>query len=454
MISAKAKPLLLILLGAVLLLAASAVIVFSGLAPPFHRPALAPSDFGPAKFDYQLVDYADLPGWMQDDPTPAFDAFLRSCEALMQRDDDAPANPHENLGLTGVGVSLAGSVRDWREPCDRARDLSLRTHADPAARRSDVRSYFEFYFQPVQAMSRREPLPDAPVRQNRPLIEEYGVFTGYFEPVYAASRARTPARPSPVYPRPDDLVDIDLGAFRDDMKGERLAGRLEGRRLVPYPDRGAIYAGALDGSVEPIGWLSETDLFFLQIQGSGQLAFGDGETVRVNYAGQNGHPYTAIGAVMADRGLMALEDISMQSIRAWLDGAEPFAARELREQNASYVFFRTLGAPDPVLGPPGAQGVALTPERSLAVDRRYHPLSAPVWIVLDPVEGAGAAPIRRLMIAQDIGGAIRGPVRGDVYWGAGAAAGEIAGWMNARGRMYILAPKPVAARLAEALRSS
>jgi len=452
MVSVRSKPILLLFCG-IALAAAAAFVVFGGLLPPSpvrDRPAAL---YGPATFDFRMVEFADLPGWMQDDPSAAFDAFLLSCDRLSAKEEDAPANPHENLAAargpgdeTGfTAISLAGAVADWRAPCGGAAEIAGRVHADPAARRGDTRAFFEFYFQPVQALSRRVPLNgDGP-----PLLEERGTFTGYFEPVYRAARAPTPRYSGPLYPRPDDLVDVDLGQFREELKGERVAGRIDGDRLVPYPSRRAIYDGALRGEVAPLAWLDETDLFFLQIQGSGRLVFEDGEEMRVNYDGQNGRAYTAIGRVLRDRGLMSLEDISMQSIRAWLESADPAEARALRAENESYVFFRTLEDDSLGAGPLGALGAPLTAGRSLAVDRRFHALGAPVFVDIDPAPGVSAAPIRRLMIAQDTGGAIRGPVRGDFYWGSGPEAGALAGRMNAQGRMFVFLPKPVAARLAE-----
>lgn len=443
MIAAYSRPLLLLVIG-VFLTALAAILVFGGTFPPSVRDKPEPA-LGPPIFDYRVVEFADLPGWMQDDPTQAFDAFLKSCAMWAPKEDAAPANPVENLGTGSGDLSLGGMVGDWRASCDGAEDITGRLHADEAARRSDIRVFFEFYFQPVQTLARREPLDPG----YDTVFEERGVFTGYFEPVYAASRTATALHRGPLYPRPDDLVEVNLGAFREDLKGERIAGRLNGNRLVPYPARSAIYDGALADIVEPIAWLDETDLFFLQIQGSGQLQFEDGEMMRVNYAGQNGHAYTAIGRVLRDRGLMALEDISMQTIRAWLENADPAEARNLRIENKSYVFFRTLSDVDLTDGPIGAQGAPLTSGRSLAVDRRFHALGAPVFVDIEPVEGGGAQPIRRLMIAQDTGGAIRGPVRGDFYWGAGAEAGEIAGRMNAQGRMFVLLPRTIVARLDE-----
>ena len=385
----KPKPLILLFVGAVFLAAFSALLVFGGVLRPHYQREISASEYGPPQFDYRPVAFADLPGWAQDDLAPSFSAFLRSCEQFEELDDDAPANTQENLGMGAVGQGgaaaargaqgldtrgLGGQIADWRKPCAQARAIDGTVHATPVVASGAVRSFFEFYFQPMQILVRRDPLPEGRARAARPAYEAGAVFTGYFEPAYRASRSRAAKFESPLYPRPDNLVEVDLGAFRDDLKGERIAGRLEQGRLIPFWDRRAINDGALADVVEPLAWVSADDLFFLQIQGSGQLLFGPDDTVRMGYAAQNGQPYTAIGRVMVERGLLKLEDVTMQSIRDWLRNVDARKARELREQNTSYVFFRELGEAVDGLGPPGAQGVALTPERSIAVDRRFHTL--------------------------------------------------------------------------------
>ncbi|MEO1136903.1 MAG: MltA domain-containing protein, partial [Pseudomonadota bacterium] len=414
------------LAGAIIIAALAAALVFSGVIPPYYTREFSDEDFGPPALGYQFVEFDDLAGWRQDDPEPALDAFVMSCDRVTAREPGAPANPLENLGLSNPSITLGGLVEDWRRPCSEAKALTASTYSDPAVRRGAFRSFFEFHFQPVEIFTQRPARPDGRARRADPRIDREGVFTGYFEPVYAASKTQTDEFSAPLLPRPDDLVEVDLGAFREELRGERIAGRVEAGRLQPYDDRGDIESGAYNENA-PLAWLDPNDLFFLQIQGSGRLDFGDGDIMRVGYAGQNGHIYTAIGRVMVERAIMPLEEVSMQSIRDWLDAAAHHEARAMRAENASYVYFRELDEVAPELGPLGAQGVALTPGRSLAVDRRYHALGAPVWVDIEPVAGAGTEPIRRLMIAQDTGGAIRGPVRGDYFWGAGAEAGGIAG---------------------------
>lgn len=433
------------LAGAVAVILA-AIFVFGGFLPPFERTTFDDEAFGPLQLEVRPVPFSDLPGWEAHDFEPAFGAFLISCSRIEQLDDNAPVNPLENLGGAFSGASFGGAVAEWRPVCAAASAIESTALSEAGERNALIRRFFETEFLPVQILNRRDPLPDGPAAAAPSRIDEVGTFTGYFEPAYRASREETAYFSAPVYTRPDDLIEVDLGAFRDDLAGERIAGRVDGVRLVPYADHQEINDGALNSSAEPIAWLSPNDLFFLQIQGSGQLLFEDGVQLRVGYAGQNGHPYTAIGQVMVRDGIMPLEDVSMQSIRQWLDTSSAEDAQAMREENASYVFFRSISDVPAGQGPLGAQGVPLTAGRSLAVDRRFHALGSPVWVDIEPAEGNGDEPIQRLMIAQDTGGAIRGPVRGDLFWGAGAQAGEIAGKMNAEGRMYVLTPRAIAAR--------
>jgi membrane-bound lytic murein transglycosylase A len=233
---------------------------------------------------------------------------------------------------------------------------------------------------------------------------------------------------------------VDLGRFRPDLKGKRIAGKVVDGSLVPYPDRREIEAGALSGRKLEIVWVDDpVGAFFLHVQGSGRVRLADGGELRLGYAAQNGHPYTAIGRELIDRGELRSEDVSLQTIRAWLE-AHPGQARELMERNASYVFFQQVKGE----GPLGAQGVPLTPGRSLAVDLNFVPLGVPLWLVAgapSPLEGEPDRKLRRLVVTQDTGGAIRGPIRGDVFWGFGEEAEAIAGRMKHRGRYWMLLPK-------------
>jgi membrane-bound lytic murein transglycosylase A len=275
-----------------------------------------------------------------------------------------------------------------------------------------------------------------------------GLFTGYYEPELRGSRIQHGRFRTPVYGMPDDLIEVDLGEFRESLRGERIAGRIEGQRLVPYATRAEIdhfglpHAATLFFSDDPAA------VFFLHIQGSGRVRLDDGSVLRVAYAGQNGWPYTAIGRALAEEGQIEREKLSMQAIRAWLD-THPHEARAVMEKDRSFVFFKELPLGDPRLGSPGAEGVALTPFASMAVDQRTHPFGAPFYVVASAPERDPAkpeAPLRRLFVAQDSGGAIRGPVRGDLFFGYGHDAESMAGRMKARGHYYVLVPTAVARR--------
>ena len=276
-----------------------------------------------------------------------------------------------------------------------------------------------------------------------------GLFTGYYEPQLRGSRTRRGPYQTPLYGVPGDLVNVDLGLFRENLKGQRIVGKVTDGRLIPYPPRAEIESVGL-GQAVPILFVDDPiDAFFLQIQGSGRILLEDGTVVRGVYAAQNGRPYTAIGAVLVRRGELSLEEVSMQSIRAWLV-AHPAEAQEIMNANASYVFFAEQPIGDPSLGAAGAQGVPLTPEASLAVDPTVHALGVPVWLETTAPDPDATKPNRifhRLLVMQDTGGAIRGPVRGDVYWGYTADAGSIAGRMRSEGRMTVLLPRSVASRL-------
>ena len=413
--------------------------------------------YGPAQFAFHKTEFAALDGWAEDDHASALPVFLRSCEKLTARGLEGPVNRVEALGEWAGIASFSGKIGDWVPACQEAARLSemLAAAQDmPGAsqdRAAMVRGFFENEFTPFRIESMRAPLADGPARGAAALFDPMGRYTGYFETVYAGARAKTEIHSAPVYARPDDLVMVDLGRFREDLAGKRIAGSVKNGRLVPYPDHAAINAGALDdGRGEILAWMAPTDLLFMQIQGSGRLNFDDGASLRLGYAGQNGHPYTAVGRVLIDMGAAPRAGMSMQVIRDWLDGAAPQEAQALREANASYVFFRELtDLKDPALGPFGAGGVQLTPGRSLAVDRRYHALGAPVWVSIDAEAQEQGREInwRRLMIAQDTGGAIRGPVRGDIYTGTGQEAGALAGGLNAMGTLTILLPRAAAARV-------
>ncbi|MDB5407183.1 MAG: murein transglycosylase [Rhodospirillales bacterium] len=379
------------------LLAALAVAACAPKPPPPDHLTLAPTGF------------AQLPGWAEDAQGEAVVALRRSCDAFAKLADDAAIGPG----------GLAGKAADWRAPCAAAAQV------DPADAMA-ARRYFETAFVPF-ALANND--------------ERTGLFTGYYEAELHGSRLRDGKFTTPLLKRPPDLVMVELGLFRPAWRGERIAGRVEAGQLKPYASRAEIERGALAQRKLELFWVDDpVDAFFLQIQGSGRVILTDGSVVQLGYDGQNGQAYVPIGRLLADRGLLPREDVSMQSIRAWLAG-HPDDAAALMNENPSYVFFRELHGD----GPLGAQGVVLTPGRSLAVDRSFLALGVPLWLdAADPAEARGR--LRRLVIAQDTGGAIRGPVRGDVFWGYGAAAAARAGTMKDRGSYYMLLPREVADR--------
>ena len=351
--------------------------------PPAAPAAAAVAQFRPAAWQ-------DLPGWREDDPSAAWSALLASCSTL-------------------------GAREHWRQVCTAAA-LITRPSRDAARR------FFEQGFTPYQVISVED--------------GEEGLITGYYEPLLRGSRTRSSRYRFPVYGVPDDLIVVELADVYPELKSMRLRGRLEGRKLVPYPDRAGIDGAETPLRGKEIAWVDdEIDLFFLHIQGSGRIQLDTGETMRVGYAEQNGHPYKSIGRILVQRGELALEKASMQSIKAWAR-SNPDKTSALLNANGSYVFFRELPATGG--GPPGSLGVPLTAGRSIAVDRRHVPLGAPVFIATTWPNTK--RPLNRLMLAQDTGGAIRGPVRADFFWGHGESAAREAGRMKQRLRMWLLLP--------------
>lgn len=347
----------------------------------------------PAAKPFELARWQDLPNWPgtgEDGLAPAFDALLASCNALQKQ----PA---------------------WQTPCSAARALGQRDEAT-------LRAWFETHLQPWQLVN-----PDG----NRE-----GLITGYYEPVLKASRQQKKPYLHPIHGVPDDLIDVDLSELYPELKHMRLRGRIEGRKLVPYYSRAEWDQQESRLATSTLLWADDPlDVFFMQIQGSGQVMLDDGSRVRVGYANQNGHPYRSIGRWLIDRGELKVEQASMQGIRNWLK-ANPKRMQELLNANPSYVYFREL--PLTSEGPPGAMGIPLTAERSIAIDPRYTPLGIPVWLSTSHPNSERA--LTRLMLAQDTGGAIRGPVRADFFWGSGNGAGSQAGKMRQKGRMWALLP--------------
>jgi membrane-bound lytic murein transglycosylase A len=364
----------------------------------------------------EAVAFTDLPGWSEDAVSAALPALRRSCGRLSGQPDDRPLGPSMESG------ALAGTVADWRQPCA---DLAAVAEGDDAA----LRALLEQDFQPFA-------VSDA----SKPEGKVEGLFTGYYEAELKAAAAPTAPGATPLYRVPDDLVTVDLALFRADLRGEKLVGRVAGNQVVPYLTRKEINAGALQDRGLELVWAADpVDVFFLHVQGSGRVVFPDGRVQRVGFAGSNGHPFYAIGRALIDEGIIDRKSASMQQIRDWLR-ANPEKAEEIMQRNARYIFFRSIDGEGPI----GAQGVALTPGRSLAVDSSLLPLGVPLW--LDTTWPATEKPLRRLMVAQDVGSAIKGAVRGDFFWGSGEPALEQAGRMKQSGRYYLFLPKAVAER--------
>ena len=353
----------------------------------------------PSARPLQAARWSELPGWGDDDLAAAWPAFLLSCRALASR----PQWPQ------------------WKTACDEAKGLTSPSTAT-------IRRFLEARLQPWLLTN-----PDGSTG---------GLVTGYYEPLLRGARTRGKPYLQPVLGVPADLLTIDLGAVLPELKSMRLRGRLDGNKVVPYYSRAEITSREKDNPDRALLWVDDpVELFFLQVQGSGRVKLPDGSMTRLAYADQNGHPYQSIGRVLVDRGELTLDQVSMQGIKQWAR-ANPARVGELLNANPSYVFFREQaiksGQSGAAEGPSGALGVPLTPERSIAVDPRHVPLGAPVFLSTSQPEST--TPLRRLVLAQDTGGAIRGVVRADLFWGFGAQAGTQAGRMKQQGQMWVLLP--------------
>lgn len=362
--------------------------------PPAVAPALRLS----------RIAFDRLPGWQGADAASALASFQRGCAVLMQKPDASPMG----------GAGYAGTVGDWRSVC--------------ASAGGNAKSFFTRNFTPYA-------------------VGGDCLFTGYYEPQIRGSRNRHDGFQTPIYGLPADLVRADLGLFDPRWKGEHVSGRVSGHALLPYPGRAEIESAGV--RTAPVLFYTDDAIafFFLQIQGSGRVVFEDGGSERIAYAGENGQPYTAIGRTLIADGSLAREDVSLQSIRAWLL-AHPDRAQSVMQTDKSYVFFQeeplAQTGEDLALGAAGTLGAHLTPLASLAVDPRIHALGAPVFVSAD-----GPDPVHALMVAQDTGGAILGAARGDIFFGFGKEAESRAGAMKAPGHLYLLLPNPLAAKLGQ-----
>ena len=350
-------------------------------------PVCPPPKPAPETARYIESSFASLPGWPGRGLDHSLRAFLRSCP-----------RPGALAPLCLFGAAVV--------PDD-----------EQAAR-----AFFETYFVPYALVSSEGP--------------DTGLITGYYEPIIEGSRTPNETHRYPIFGVPDDLIVVDLATTNPEVRNMRLRGRVEGRRLVPYYARGEIDSRGPAFQAPIIAWTGDpVELFFLQIQGSGQVQLENGERVRIGFADQNGHPYRSLGRYLVERGELLLEQASMGGIKAWA-AANPAKLQDALNSNPSYVFFRELPVTD---GPIGALGIALTAEFSIAVDRRHVPLGAPVYLATTFPQSE--EPLERLMAAQDTGGAIRGVIRADFYWGTGREAGALAGSMRQQGRMWLLWPR-------------
>lgn len=390
------RPLLLAALAGLLALGACAT------RTPQPSSSLPPSggydSSQPERLNLTPVAFSQLPGWNEDNQAQVLPALRRSCDRILK------LPPDRAVGSDGLG----GTAADWSGPCGALRNLADYDQ-------DGVRNYFESWFQPYRAANNGQ---------------SEGLFTGYYEAELRGSRRPGGRYTVPIYAKPRDLTVID----RD------KAGVMSGGQLAPYPSRSQIEANGLAGRAEPLLWVDDPiDAFLLHIQGSGRVTLEDGSVMRVGYAGHNGYKFVGIGRLMLDRGLISPDDSGMPAIRAWLRG-HPREAQGLMAENPRYVFFRQIQGDGPI----GGEGVPLTPERSMAVDPKFIPYGVPLW--LNTTDPAGR-PLRRLMVAQDTGSAIKGPVRGDFFWGYGEQALAKAGHMKSRGEYYLLLPRSRSPRI-------
>jgi len=355
-------------------------------------PQEPPPPAGKPSLDFLPADWADLPDWMAQELPASWPALQQSCSALRLK-------------------------TNWLPICAAAKDIA----PDDAMAQ---RTFYETWFTPYKVLN-----PDG---------SDSGLITGYYEPLLHGSRKRSTRFAYPLYAPPDDMLEVDMGELYPEFRGRIVRARLQGKRVVPYFNRAEIEAGqAASLRGQELFWVDDpVELFFLQIQGSGRIQLEDGSHAKVGYAAQNGHPYASIGRRLIDMGELLPEQASMQGIKNWVE-KNPAQLEILLGHNPSYIFFREL--PDGISGPLGALGVPLTNEYSIAVDRRSIPLGVPVFLAT--TRPNTSKPLNRLVFAQDTGGAIKGAVRADFFWGFGELAGHQAGRMKQSGKLWVLFPK-------------
>lgn len=388
--------------GVVIVGAVAGWVAFVTFSEP-HVTIIPKTAMTTLKAKLEPATFAQLPGWRDDDHLAAFKTFVRSCDRVIAL--AAKAGPKSRK------AALA-------EVCKAAKELEKPT-------RVSAKEYFETHFVPHRVLQK----------------DAHGLLTGYYEPVLNGSRDAQGSFQVPIYKRPADLVNVVDETERAASKGLTHVRKTK-KGSEPYFTRAEIEQGALKGQGLELLYLDDpVEAFFLHVQGSGRIKLTDGTSVRINYDGKNGYPYTSIGRYLTENGLFPAHKMSMQAMGRWLR-TDPERGREVMWQNASFIFFRELKGGD-AEGPQGALGVALTPGRSLAVDTAYHELGTPVYVAAPKLKHATASGgYRRLMIAQDVGSAIKGPERGDIYFGSGDRAGKLAGITKHPGNFYVLLPAP------------
>jgi membrane-bound lytic murein transglycosylase A len=357
--------------------------------------------------------FKKLPGWDKADIKKSLQTFQISCKAFLRQD------PERAVGSRQINMK----VKDWLPACRAA--YAVEPSSDSAARK-----FFQHWFKPVEFYTKKSVT---------------GLFTGYYLPLLHGSLTKTAKYNIPVYGLPPAMVTINLEDFGPEFGHRHIVGRIENNKIMPFHTREEINNGVLKNKAPVLVWVdSHIDRLFLEIQGSGVVQLENGDHLNLGYAGENGAAYTPVGKVLVDRGIMTKKTASMQGIRKYLE-AHPEEILPVINQNKSFVFFRILDRSAAL----GAQGVTLTPGYSLAVDRKWIPLGTPLWLDTTRPSQTSKKPktLQRLMIAQDTGGAIRGTVRGDVFWGAGENATYIAGKMKNPGHYWLLLPRHKIAQL-------
>ena len=362
---------------------------------------------------FRQINFDQLKGWEQDNHLAAMNTFVNTARRMLER-------PYRTKGL---GISS-----------DLLTEISGKALAGSPFSLAEAKVFFEKHFHPCEIIT-----------TGNSFAGDDGFVTAYYEPEVSASRIKTDTYSAPLYARPDDLVDVSdenrPEGFDNEFRFARRVNSPSGTKIEEYPDRKAINAGFLKGKELEIAWVKDVvEALFIHIQGSARLRFDNGETIRVGYAAKSGHPYTAVGKILLERGELTRENCGMQAIRQWFS-SNPDQVVSVLNQNRSYIFFDEYTIANDHDGPVGAAKVNLTPERSLAVDRNLHSYGTPIWIEASKPFLEGEQPFRKLMIAQDTGSAIIGPLRGDLFLGSGDAAGKLAGEIRHGVRFVVFVPK-------------